>query len=63
MNLWLVGRINDASPWEVIGIFDNESQAVAACSTYSHFVGPLKLNETLPDERTSWPGCYYPRTS
>jgi hypothetical protein len=62
--LWVCGKTvaeTDAGRvWEIQGIFDSEENAVAACHTSSHWVGPMTLNEELPDELMLWPGCYYP---
>ena len=46
--------------WELVGVFDSEEKAVAACLDNHCFVGPITLNEITPKERISWPGCYYP---
>lgn len=65
--LWLVGKLipnedyTKWNTWEVQGIFDTEEAAKAVCSTPCHFVGPLFLNEVLPDESTEWPGAYSPK--
>jgi hypothetical protein len=61
MKLWCVGKIDsEFGDWQLMGIFDDEKTAVAACTTAYHFVGPETLNVLLPDERMSWPGAYYP---
>ena len=65
--LWIVGdnlnRDDDdaTSKWEILGVFDDEQLAVAACTADYHFVGPITLNERLPDEPRPWPSGYYPR--
>ncbi len=59
-NVFLVGRWNDdCTMWEVMGIFEDESDAVDECTTSKDFVGPIPLNKSLPD-KTEWPGAYYP---
>ena len=58
--LWIVGRVHYKKEWEFIGVYSNEQRAVAACTTDWHFVGPVTLNETLPDGPGSWPGSYFP---
>lgn len=67
MRLWIVGNLlNDGSTfgswpvWELVGVFDDESKAVDACTTRTHFVGPADLNVRQPDETVEWPGHYYP---
>ena len=66
-NLWLVGRFisihDDGTCWEWIGIFDTEWRAVDACQDETYFIGPAKLNESLPYETVDWPGCYYPKSN
>ena len=46
--------------WDILGVFTNESKAIAACHDENCFVGPLNLDEPLPPEIGEWPGCYYP---
>jgi hypothetical protein len=47
---------------EIQGIFSTEEKAIAACKNERYFIGPLALDETLPDERMeSWPGSYFPK--
>lgn len=63
MMLWIVGRLDPSikpEPWEVMGVYNSEERAVAACKDWMYFVGPQELNVPAPDERTAWPGCYYP---
>lgn len=48
------------SIWDMLGVFDNKEAAMAACTQRHHFVGPIELNQRLPDERGVWPGCWYP---
>jgi hypothetical protein len=65
LTLWVCGKYCGAPAgggivWELIGLFSSEAAAVAACRTDYYFVGPAVLNEVLPDEPISWPGCYYP---
>ena len=65
--LWAVGEnLNhdddeSTTKWQILGVFDDEQLAVAACTTGEHFVGPMTLNECLPDEPKPWAGGYYPR--
>lgn len=60
MELWIVGKWTGAG-WEFQGVFDSEAKAVAACAGQPHyFVGPVTLNDTLPDEPVNWPGVFYP---
>lgn len=68
MTLWLAGRMNvdpavalsSCEPWEVLGIYDEEAKAVARCTSWYDFVGPIRLNEDAPEPTIPWPGCYYP---
>jgi len=59
MKLWVVGKWVDGD-WELQGVFDTEDRAVAICEDAHYFVGPVTLNEELPDDRIVWPGAYYP---
>ena len=60
--LWLVGQHHeDGSQWDCQGIFSSEKLAIAACKDYKYFVGPLELDQELPEETMAeWLGCYYP---
>ena len=62
--LYIVGKINRDNylEWEFMGIFEEESDAVQACHDDRHFVGPVELNEELPEEQKVWVGSYYPIT-
>ena len=57
--LWLVGKLI-LNGWEVKGVFDDEELAKKACLTSCHFIGPLLLNEFLPEASTEWPGAMFP---
>ena len=46
--------------WDFQGIFDTSKKAEDACETINHFVGPVPLNEQLPESPVVWPDCYYP---
>lgn len=67
MKLWVVGKYIAAWPdndiqnvWDLVGIFDSEDKAVAACTTPDKWVGSTMLNELAPEEPTIIPECYYP---
>jgi hypothetical protein len=59
MELWVVGE-ELLHWWRFHGIFDKEEAAVNACKTADYFVGPVTLNEEIPDETVYWPGAYKP---
>ncbi len=63
--MWLIGKVvsvhEDGYCWEIIGIVETEEMAVAACLNETYFIGPMVLNEILPNEKVDWPGCYYPK--
>jgi len=63
MELWIVGQWLPDLAWEMMGVFHSEELAEAACKDDTYFVGPLILNEVAPDERTPWPGAYYPKST
>lgn len=46
--------------WELMGIYDKEKVAISKCVTVHYFVGPITLNEDLPDKTVDWPGAYFP---
>lgn len=63
--VWIAGivyndEIHGEETWALVGVFESESLAVAACTTTKHFVGPAIMNERLPDEITEWEDGYYP---
>ena len=60
--LFVVGRIlpDDKRHWMFMGVFDQESLAVHACTSPLDFVGSCQLNERLPDAIEYWPGAWYP---
>lgn len=65
MELWVCGKVRKVYTeklvvWDLQGVFDSETQAVNACKTDQHFVGPVLLNEELPEEGVQWPGAYFP---
>lgn len=59
--VWVAGRLCEGTDWELIGVFETEDAANAACSRRSDFIGPTTLNEVLGGEPQPWPGAYYPR--
>lgn len=65
MILWIAGEYfaTDEDPtvqWSVLGIFDSEDKARAACTEPHHFIGPQELNSVEPLGAQDWRGCYYP---
>ena len=62
-HLWIVGKELDytKSAWEFQGVFDAESDAIAACKTERYFIGPALVNKAVPDRRAEWNGAYYPK--
>jgi hypothetical protein len=60
--LFVVGRIlpDDKRHWMFMGVFDQESSAVHACTSPLDFVGSCQLNERLPDAIEQWPGAWFP---
>jgi hypothetical protein len=64
--VWVVGKfICEVEPmvsaWELQGVFDTENDAIGVCRSERYFIGPVIMNEPLPDETYMWPGAYYPR--
>lgn len=67
MQLWLVLKIydtedieKDTTGVEVVGVFENEVLGVGACTTRSHWICPLTMNEAFPDEPMDIPGSRFP---
>lgn len=65
MKLWITGRfrriVDDGLiVWDIMGVFSSEAMAVAACRSPDDFIGPLLLNEQLPEALAEWPGTRYP---
>jgi hypothetical protein len=65
--VYVVGRffglLDSNAAWEIIGIFDDEDEAVRQCRNEDDFVGPIELNKVNHKEKEPWPGCYYPLES
>ena len=63
MQLWVAGRKWEGEGvWEILGIYDEEGAAVERCyncDAPSCFVGPMTLNEDLPNELVKWEGSYF----
>ena len=51
--LWVVGRYRGES-WELQGIYSSEVLAKQNAEV-GWFVGPVKLDDSLPTERIDWP--------
>lgn len=47
--------------WEFQGVFDCKDNAEQECKDLNYFIGPIFLNDSIPEETTTWPGCYYPK--
>jgi len=64
LTLWVVGQYRaetDAgNVWDIQGVFSTREKALAACRGPNYFIGPIKLNEELPDETVEWPGREWP---
>ena len=63
MLLYVVGYVNpeNVREWEFCGVFDNEECAKFLCETEYYFVGPIELNQQIPNKSVEWPGSYYPK--
>jgi hypothetical protein len=57
--VWVVGNW-ESEGWSILGVFDSEEKAIAACTLPTNFLGEMKMNERLSDDITEWPGAYYP---
>lgn len=64
--MYVVGQaFPDEGPkaWELVGIFNDESAADAACLSVQHFVGPMQMNNAIHGPPIEWVGAYYPRAN
>jgi len=64
MKVYVVGkwikRVDERVVWDIQGVFSTEEKAVAECKSPEWFVGPINLDESVPEENREWPGFYYP---
>jgi hypothetical protein len=64
--LWVVGKNASETSlpiaWELCGVFDDYATAARQCVSYSHFVGPVILNDIYPIETTTWEGLHFPKS-
>jgi|GEM_PF-1264251 len=59
--VWVAGRDRGPEQWDLLGVFTTEEKAIARCTRpASDFIGPVRLNDPLPEDPTPWPGAYYP---
>jgi hypothetical protein len=65
MKLFIVGkvvkRLDEGAVWEFQGVFGDKKLAERQCIDENWFVGPVNLDEELPDSKTDWPDGYYPK--
>lgn len=63
MRLWIAADVKseDGRIWELIGVFDSDEKANAACTQPNHCYWSELLNERQPDESTIAPDVRYPR--
>lgn len=47
--------------WELLGIFDDRSAAISACTLPHHFYAPVDMNKPAPVDRTEWVAAVYPK--
>lgn len=57
--LYIVFKWDDDSP-EFMGVFDDRDVAISHCHNRLYSVCPCKLNEHVGEERTEWPGSFFP---
>lgn len=63
--LWISGKVTSAAgvtppAWELEGVFSLRHTALERCSTSSHFLAPVVLDDWLPEKTTDWPGIVFP---
>lgn len=59
MIVWVATQERGNS-WEMIGVFESEELAIAACKEPGDMIAPLTMNAVAPRERTDWPDARYP---
>lgn len=59
--VYVQGRLkpHNKMKWVILGIWENEDDAIAACETTRDFVGFVPLNEKLSDRVALWPGVKF----
>ena len=49
--VWVVGQLKGIAPWQLRGVFDVESKAIAACRDENYYMWPVMLNDAFPAEK------------
>lgn len=63
MIVWVCGRLNGYGSWDFLGVYSTDDRAIHACQSDVHFIAPMSMDDTAPDEPTPWPGAYFPKRS
>ena len=64
--VWIVGKylcdgkIGGTVAWELIGVYNVVTDAIAKCTTEKHFVGPVTIGVKMPEHPNEWPDAFYP---
>lgn len=63
--IWILLYIKETPATEPNGVdtggaFSTEKKAIEACHGVNCFIGPLNIDEILPESTMDWPGGYYP---
>lgn len=63
--VWVVGKyvtsFKAGIVWDVIAVCSTEEIALSAAEGHEdYFIGPLFMDNPLPDQREDWVGAYYP---
>ena len=64
--LWVCGQLRELteyrgrSIWDLVGVFDTEAMAKAACRDKNYFIYPIERNKQYPEEEVYSTGGYYP---
>lgn len=56
--VWLAWRWG--AQFEILGLYSSEQAARARCETSIDGIGPLVVDQDMPDESIAWPGAYHP---
>jgi hypothetical protein len=61
MTVYIVGRsLDEEDAWEFMGVFSEESKALACVRRWEDFIGTAEMDEDRGDETVPWPGAKYP---
>jgi hypothetical protein len=54
------GQEGEWSVWHIQGIASDELTAIKMCVDENYMIGPLPVDNALPENRLDWAGAYFP---